>query len=62
MSEDEALLQDFQASQRKKARIAVAVVALGIAGFAALKLYQSYLRADSSARIEALQQGRILEQ
>jgi hypothetical protein len=58
---EEALLQDFQASQRKKARIAVVVVALGIAGFAGLKLYQSHLRADSSARMEALQQGRIVE-
>jgi hypothetical protein len=61
MSEDEALLQAFQGSQRKKARIAVIVVALAIAGFIGLKLYQGYLRADSTARMEALQQGRILE-
>lgn len=61
MGDEEALLQDFQASQRKKARIAAVVVALGIAGFLGLKLYQSYLRADSSERMEALQHGRILD-
>jgi hypothetical protein len=58
---EEALLQDFHASQRRKARIGAVVVALGIAGFLALRFYQSYQRAEITTRMEALQHGRIVE-
>lgn len=49
MRDDEALLQDFEGSQRRKARIAMVVVALVFAGFVGLKLYKSYLASELQA-------------